>query len=293
LENRHQLPLRLRLAPWCGPDDHDGRVGELIDLQRRHGRLWQVAGVKLFLDGTIDGGTAWLSGPDVHGESSAPYWRDPHDYYLAVRRFSDAGIQTATHAIGNAAVSYALDSLAACRGRHRIEHIETLPVDQVPRFAALDVAASMQPTHATDYTRPDGTDNWSGRLGPQRAARGWPCRDIVDSGAILALGSDWPVAPYDPRVVIASARTRTSQRDPDGLPVQPEQMLTPTQALEAYTSGPARASGAERWAGRIAVGCIADLTVFAADPLRVPAWDLPSVPVDMTVVDGRVRHRTE
>ena len=56
---------------------------------------------------------------------------------------------------------------------------------------------------------------------------------------------------------------------------------------------PARASGAERWAGRIAVGCIADLTVFAADPLRVPAWDLPSVPVDMTVVDGRVRHRTE
>ena len=72
-------------------------------------------------------------------------------------------------------------------------------------------------------------------------------------------------------------------------------MLTPTQALEAYASGPSRARRAEpnRWAGRIAVGCITDLTVFAADPLRVPAWDLPSVPVDMTVVDGRVRHRNE
>jgi predicted amidohydrolase YtcJ len=58
-------------------------------------------------------------------------------------------------------------------------------------------------------------------------------------------------------------------------------------------AAPTGASGAERWAGRIAVGCITDLTVFAADPLRVPAWDLPSVPVDMTVVDGRVRHRNE
>ena len=250
-----------------------------------------MAGVKLFLDGTIDGGTAWLSRPDLHGESTVPYWRDPVDYSRAVRGFSAAGIQTATHAIGDAAVSFALDSLSDCPGRHRIEHIETLPLDQVPRFAALNVAASMQPTHATDYTRGDGTDNWSLRVGPQRAARGWPCRDIVDSGAILALGSDWPVAPYDPRIVIASARTRTSRRDPDEGPVQPEQALTPTQALHAYTIGPARASGLEGTAGRIAVGCAADLTVFAADPLRTAAWDLPSIPVEMTIVDGVVRHR--
>src|SRR5690349_12001092 len=92
--------------------------------------------------------------------------------------------------------------------RHRIEHIETLPSDQVPRFAELGVVASMQPSHATDYTRADQSDNWSRRLGPERAGRAWRCRDILDGGALLCLGSDWPIAPFNPRVVMATAAPR-------------------------------------------------------------------------------------
>ena len=134
-------------------------------------------------------------------------------------------MQTATHAIGDAAVQHVLDTLAkvvpaGSTVRHRIEHIETLPPDQVPRFAELGVVASMQPTHATDFTRADHSDNWSRRLGEQRANRAWPCRDILDTGAILTLGSDWPIAPYDPRAIIAAAQLRRPAARPDLGPVR-------------------------------------------------------------------------
>jgi predicted amidohydrolase YtcJ len=140
-----------------------------------------VAAVKLFIDGTIDGGTAWLHDADCHGQSTAPYWKDPRDYTEAVRVLAQAGVQTATHAIGDAAVEHVLDTLAAVLPagsavRHRIEHIETLPPGQVPRFAELGVIASMQPSHAARYTRADHRDTGhtasanSGPTGPGAAA---------------------------------------------------------------------------------------------------------------------------
>jgi predicted amidohydrolase YtcJ len=291
-----QLPLRLRLAPWRQPEDDAARVQELLALQGRSGRLWEVAAVKLFIDGTIDGGTAWLHEPDCHGQSTAAYWRDPRDYTEAVRVLAQAGIQTATHAIGDAAVQHVLDTLAkvvpsGSTVRHRIEHIETLPSDQVPRFAELGVVASMQPSHATDYTRADHSDNWSRRLGPERANRAWRCRDILQAGAILTLGSDWPIASYDPRSVMAAAQLRRPADRPDLSPITPDQALTARQALHGYTTAPALASSAGYHNGQIAPGYRADLTAFAASPLNTPAADLPAVPITLTTVDATIRHR--
>ena len=291
-----QLPLRLRLAPWRQPEDDAARVQELLALQGRSGRLWEVAAVKLFIDGTIDGGTAWLHEPDCHGQSTAAYWKDPRDYAEAVRVLAQAGIQTATHAIGDAAVQHVLDTLAkvvpaGSTVRHRIEHIETLPSDQVPRFAELGVVASMQPTHATDYTRADHSDNWSRRLGPERAERAWRCRDILQAGAILTLGSDWPIASYDPRRVMAAAQLRRPADRPDLSPIAPDQALTARQALHGYTTAPALASSAGHHNGQIAPGYRADLTAFAASPLNTPPADLPAVPITLTTVDGTIRHR--
>jgi predicted amidohydrolase YtcJ len=292
LDEAGRLPLRLRLAPWCRPDDDKDRRAELRALQGRSGRLWSVDAIKLFLDGTIDAGTAWLHEPDCHGESTAAYWRDPHDYRDTVGYFNEAGVQTATHAIGDAAVQYVLDTVAGLISsvRHRIEHIETVPTDQLHRFAELDVVASMQPTHATDYTRADHTDNWSRRLGDERANRGWRCRDLLSAGAPLALGSDWPIAPYDPRGVMAAARSRYPAGRPEVPPVGPGQAITALDALRGYTTGPAYAAGVETTAGRVAVGHRADLTVFAADPTAVGVDELPSLPVLMTVLEGEVRH---
>lgn len=298
LDERDALPLRLRLAPWCRPDDDATQREAIREMVGNGGRLWSVAAVKLFMDGTIDGGTAWLHEPDCHGESTAAYWRDPQDYMQAVRYFAESGIQTATHAIGDAAVQHVLDTLERVTPRdssvcHRVEHIETLPTDQVHRFAQLGVIASMQPTHATDYTKADHSDNWSARLGDARADHGWRCRDIRDAGGVVTLGSDWPIAPYDPRGVLAAAQLRRPAGRTDVAPVGPAQALTALQALSGYTRAPAYAAGTEQSTGRVAAGYLADLTVLAEDPVAVPPQELPHVPVRMTIVDGRIRYRNE
>ena len=120
-----------------------------------------------------------------------------------------------------------LDWFAATpSGPHRVEHIETLPGALIGRFVRQGVVASMQPTHCTHYTRADHTDNWSTRLGADRADRAWRCRDLHDAGVPLVLGSDWPVAPFDPRRVLADAQLRRPAGEPDVPPVQPHQGWT-------------------------------------------------------------------
>jgi predicted amidohydrolase YtcJ len=313
LEAAGGIGLRVRIAPWCQPGAGADGVEELIRLQGTGGELWRVAGVKMFMDGTIDNGTAWLEHPDCHGQSTHAFWPDPQEYTGVVRRLHAAGVPTATHAIGDAAVRHALDAIEAAQlaqtaqvaqaagglggsganggVRHRIEHIETVPDDTVKRFAQLGVAASMQPTHCCDYTRADHSDNWSTRLGEPRASRAWRCRDLWDAGATVVLGSDWPIAPYPPLTVMAGARHRRPTRDLTRPPHAADQALTPLQALQGYTLNPARVAGAEAYAGRLAPQYLADLTVLAENPLEVADLDLADVPVVLTVVAGRVTYR--
>ncbi|MFF5285646.1 amidohydrolase [Streptomyces sp. NPDC012756] len=299
LDAAGELPLRLRVAPWCQPGTDADGVRALIEQQGLGGELWRVAGVKLFMDGTIDNGTAWLERPDCHGESTHAFWPDPEAYTRIIGELHRAGVPTATHAIGDAAVRHVLDSVEKARAggdgggavRHRVEHIETVPDDTLRRFAELGVLASMQPTHCCDFTRADHTDNWSRRLGEERAARAWRCRDLSESGATVVLGSDWPIAPFPPLGVMAGARHRRPSRDLGQAPHGPEQALTPLEALRGITTAAAYAAGEEHEAGRLAVGYRADLTALAADPLTTPSTDLPDVPVRLTTVSGRVTFR--
>ncbi|MFI5663040.1 amidohydrolase [Streptomyces sp. NPDC051684] len=297
LDRDAELAVRLRVAPWCQPGADADAVHHLVQLQARGGELWSVDGVKLFMDGTIDNGTAWLERPDCHGESTHAFWPDPAAYTDVVTALHGAGVPTATHAIGDAAVRHALDSVAKARAgapgdvRHRVEHIETVPDDTVRRFAELGVIASMQPTHCCDFTWADHSDNWSRRLGEERAGRAWRCRDLWDARATVVLGSDWPIAPYPPLGVMAGARHRRPSRDLALPPHGPEQALTGMEALRAMTVNAAHAAGEERGAGRIAVGFRADLTAFAVDPAAAPATELPDIPVQLTVLGGQVTHR--
>ncbi|MDQ8702929.1 amidohydrolase [Streptomyces sp. LHD-70] len=297
LEAAGELPLRLRVAPWCQPGvDADG-VRALVEQQGVGGALWRVDGVKLFMDGTIDNGTAWLERPDCHGESTHAFWPDPAAFSRVIAELHRAGVPTATHAIGDAAVRHVLEAVALAGGgqdsgvRHRVEHIETVPDDTLRRFAELGVVASMQPTHCCDFTRADHSDNWSRRLGEERAARAWRCRDLWDSGATVVLGSDWPIAPYPPLQVMAGARHRRPSRDLTQPPHGPEQALTAVESLRAMTVNAAYAAGEEDRAGRLAVEHRADLTVFAESPLTTGATELPDLPVLLTVLDGRPTHR--
>lgn len=166
--------------------------------------------------------------------------------------------------------------------RHRIEHIETVPDDELKRFAALGVIASMQPPH-TAYTRADHGDEWSKRLGPDRAGRAWRCRDLRDAGAVLALGSDWPIAHHDARGVLAIARS------PLGAAAAGP-ALTGLMALEGMTSHAALAAGEQRVAGRIAAGFRADRTAFTLDPVDTAPDELAQAPIRLTMSGARITH---
>jgi predicted amidohydrolase YtcJ len=290
LEEGGDLPLRLRLAPWCMPG---AELDQLVDQQRRAGRRWAVRAVKFFIDGTVEGGTAWLERPDCHGQNTDAFWMDPAEYTKAVHHLAAAGVQTATHAIGDAGVRHVIDTLEGVDTlgvRHRIEHLETLPLDQARRLARLGLVASMQPSHV-GFTNADHSDEWSTRLGDERAGRAWCCRDMRDAGATLVLGSDWPVAHFDAREVLSFARLRR-HAGTDIPPVLPDQALTGLMALEGMTSHAALAAGEEHVAGRVAPGYRADLTAFAVDPVAAPADEVGQAPIRLTMVDGTVTHRT-
>ncbi|MHC6229403.1 amidohydrolase [Arthrobacter sp. MMS24-T111] len=290
------LPLRVRISPWCMPGSREedwrrlaGQVGTV------RGKRWEVAGVKLFVDGTVDNGTAWLFEPDTQGQSTAPFWPSPAEYARAIRFFAGRGIPTATHAIGDAGVAAVLAAFEALPAGlppapHRIEHIETVPDPLIRRFAESGLIASMQPSHCTHYSRADQTDNWSRRLGKDRADRGWRCADLRAAGVSLALGSDWPVAPFEPLPILADAQLRRRSGHPLEQPIVPGQALSARQALEGYTSHAAKAAGEWQVAGSVAVGKRADFTVFDIDPLTAAPDDLAAGRVLATVVAGQPQH---
>jgi predicted amidohydrolase YtcJ len=271
----------------------------LIAARNRHGRLWRAGAAKFFIDGVVESGTAWLFEPDANGGGGDAFWPDVDAYREAVRIFDAAGFQCITHAIGDRAVHAALDAYrhaAEANGardrRHRVEHLETLTDEDLARLVAEGVVASQQAIH-TQWIAADGSDPWSRALGPERARRGFRLADIRRSGAVLALGSDWPVAGYDPRQGMAWARLRRPAGMRGAARFNAEQALSGLEALEGYTTQAALAVGEEGERGRIRAGFHADLTAFADDPVECRADDLPELPVTLTVVGGRIVHRAD
>jgi predicted amidohydrolase YtcJ len=138
--------------------------------------------------------------------------------------------------------------------------------------------------------RADLTDIWSERLGPDRARRAWRTRALAAAGVTLALGSDWPVAPFEPLDIMADAQLRRDVAHPDHYPVLPEESLTARQALEGYTIGAAIAAGVAQTEGSISVGKVADLTILAGDPLAIPPEELAGTAILATFVGGEIQY---
>ncbi|MFT4083285.1 MAG: amidohydrolase family protein [Nocardioides sp.] len=290
LEQDHQLPLRLGFNPMLMPED----VGpeHVLALQGAGGRRWRVEGVKLMVDGTIDHGTGWLEYADTRGEGLDPLWRDFDRFTAAVTTLHRAGVNCAVHAIGDRGVRQVLELFVALRAeygalaQHRIEHIETIPDDLAALFGTRAAAASMQPLHCTCFNQADRSDSWSQRLGDVRVDHGFRWHDIRSAGGVVALGSDWPIAPYDPRWIMADAQLRRRFDRPGTEPLQPHQALSAREALEGFTVQAALASGEAGHRGRIAPGYDADLTVFAEDPLDLAPEELGRIEVIGTIVAG-------
>ena len=205
---------------------------------------------------------------------------------------SDAhGLHVATHAIGDRANDDILDiyeAVAAANGpkdrRFRIEHAQHLRPSTIPRFARQKVIASMQPYHAIDDGR------WAvKRIGEKRLKGTYAFKSMIDSGATVAFGSDWPVAPLDPLTGVYAAITRRTidGANPDGW--LPDQKITAEQALHGYTAANAYSGFMEDRTGYLAAGYYADIAVFDADLTAIDPLKIPNVKTLHTFVGGKQR----
>jgi predicted amidohydrolase YtcJ len=279
-----RVALYFPLATWQEVADTIARRGRGDD------RLW-IGGVKGYMDGSLGSGTALFYQPYADDPKTVGVLRTPEDSLRAwIGAADSAGLQVAVHAIGERANGLLLDiydSLARAHGprdrRFRAEHAQHLrPVD-VPRFGRGGIIASMQPAHLIDDA------NWAGkRLGPERIGHSYVFRSLLASGATLAFGSDWSVAPMDPILGIYAAVTRRSAdgRNPGGW--VPEQKISVEEALRAYTAGGAYGVFAEKRRGRLIPGYLADLVLLDRDLTRIPPEEIAQVKVMTTIMGGKV-----
>ena len=242
----------------------------------------RIGYLKGFMDGTLGSQTAWmLDGSGVRITSG-------EELGDVIRRAARAGWPVSVHAIGDRANREALDAFQATRDewaplglRQRIEHAQCLAPEDLARFAAIGVAASVQFSHA-----PSDRD-LADRLWADRNEGAYAFRSLVESGALVANGSDAPVEDLDPLAGIRAGVLRTIDERPAW---HPEQAVTVEQALHASTVTPAWLAGDERRRGKLLPGFLADLVVLSRDPVECPPEELETVEVVSTMVGGRWVH---
>ncbi|MCL7452809.1 MAG: amidohydrolase [Anaerolineae bacterium] len=270
-----------------------GDLGAAVDLGLCSGfgdDVLRIGGVKLFADGALGPQTAHMLAP-YEGEldNVGIPTHTQEELFDLVRQAHQVGLSVAVHAIGDAANRAVLDAIerspcpAGSPLPDRIEHVQILHPDDVPRLSKLGVVASMQPIHATSDM--DMAERYWGR----RCELAYAWRSVWDSGATLAFGSDCPVETLDPLAGIHAAVTR---RRADGSPGPegwiPSQRLTVEQAVHAYTLGAAGASAEADMKGSLVSGKLADLVVLSRDIFRIEPMEILDARVKMTVFDGRI-----
>ena len=284
------LPLRV----YAMADGQAGASQVFSELGLIQGKLLTFRAVKFWLDGALGSRGAALQAP----YSDEPTQRgllliEPTELQKRARDWMQRGYQVAVHAIGDRANTLALDILSRAAAeakvenrRNRIEHAQILRAEDIPRFAQLGIIASMQPTHATSDMP------WAERrVGRERIAGAYAWKSLLDAGARLAFGSDFPVEDSNPLLGLYAARTR---QDAEGNPPGgwlPEQRRDGEQALRGFTTGAAYASFAEDVRGMLRPGMDADFVALSVDPVDDPPRKLLTGKALLTVVAGKVAYK--
>jgi predicted amidohydrolase YtcJ len=256
--------------------------------------MLRIGGLKGFADGSLGSTTAFFFEPYNDSPNTRGLLFDqmlPEGIMLKrVEGADKAGLQVMIHAIGDEANFRILEiyrQVAEANGsrdpRFRIEHAQHLRTSEIPRFSAQKVIASMQPFHEADDGR------WcEKRIGPERSKGTYAFRSLLDTGAVLAFGSDWTVAPLNPLEGIKAAVTRQTLdgKHPDGW--NPEQKISIDEAVRAYTVGSAYAEFAEKVKGTITVGKLADIVILDRDIYSGDPGEIDKAKVVLTIMDGKV-----
>jgi len=257
----------------------------------RGGDWLKIGGVKGFMDGSLGSHTAAFFEPFVDTPEDRGFLVNTLDEVSEwIEGADEAGLQVMVHAIGDRAIRDLLDiysDVAEAHGdrdrRFRIEHAQHIHPQDLPRFAAQKVIASMQPYHAIDDGR------WAEDvIGPERAATTYAFRSLIESGARVVLGSDWYVAPASPIEGIYAAVTRRTLGGGNPGGWIPEQKITVEQALHGYTTQGAFASFEEDRKGTLKVGMLADMALLDLDLTEIAPETIHEARVVKTIVGGRV-----
>ena len=298
------LTARVVGALWWPRDAEDVDV-TVADLVRRRdavsaavpGARFRTTSVKVMQDGVVESRTAGMSSPYLGGCGCVTglSYVDPAVLVEAAKTLARNGFQVHVHAIGDRAVSEALDALEAAAAdplavpdlRHHVAHLQVVHPRDVGRFGPAGVTANLQALWACHEPAMDELN--IPLLGDERARWQYPFGDLLRAGANLAMGSDWPVSTPDPFAAIQVAVTR---REPGSArpALLPEQAIDLRTALSAYTRGSARVNHLDD-GGRVAVGALADLVVLDRDVTAVPTSEIAQTRVDLTLVDGVVVHQ--
>ena len=279
--------------------DDRTRLRKYDELRKKYPREnnWIRFGIlKGFMDGTLGSATMMVFKPFEDDPANTGLAQMPYEELERKVLLCDSlGFQIGIHAIGPKANRWILNAYEKAievngrrDSRHRSEHAQILTKEDIPRFAELGVIASMQPTHCITDKR-----FCEKRIGKERSKYAYAWRSLLDAGAKLAFGTDYPVEPIDPLEGLYAAVTRKDRAGEKGDGWFPEQKLTMEEAIELYTLGSAYAQFMEDRKGIIKKGYLADMVIFNNDLLTIPENQIMKAKVDYTIVGGKLVYKRE
>jgi hypothetical protein len=301
LENR-EMTLRVRGTILTDPTKGDTQVPAIVSAcNRQQNPLFQIIGAKVFVDGVVEGGTAFLLEPYAHKPDfrGEPLW-EQKDLNALCRAVDREKRQIHIHAIGDAAIRMSLNALAYAKdqngrrdSRHLITHLQVVDYADIPRFAELNIVGVPQP-----FWHVKGEYFWgleAKYLGRERAEKEYPMKSFLDAGVTLACASDYPVqVPSPPLLAIQLGITRCipGEKDPNEI-LGPDERMSLEDMIAAYTINGAYANFAEKETGSIEVGKKADMIVLDRNLFDIPETEIAATEVLMTLFEGKAIYRDQ